>query len=105
MSASKAVQPASPVLSVYRQLDPKRTSPEFKAYIVDFEQGDPSFVSADRPRDYVWTDEIVHATTGYALVDASGGVLARFDSLDKAEAAKASARIVFDVAIDAEDED
>ena len=84
-------------LTIYRQLDPKQTTPAFKAFIVNFEAGNPDFVDAERVRDYIWTDEIVAATTGYALVDQQGQKLADFKTLLEAETAKASARIVFDV--------
>ncbi len=92
-------------LTVYRRLNPKITTDAFKAYITEREGGDPNLVNGELPRDYVWTDEIVEATTGFAVVGQNGDVLAEFPTLAAAENAKASAKVVFDVKLGAVDED
>jgi uncharacterized protein YfiM (DUF2279 family) len=38
----------------------------------------PDFVDADFPRDFDVTDSIVAATTGYAIADESGEIIAKF---------------------------
>lgn len=100
---------ALPQLRIYRNLDPKKLTAEFAEHLRDYEGNDnPTFVDGDRVRDYVWSDEIVHATKSYSLVDATGREIAKFDTLDKAEAAAKSAKFTFDVAVSLdpdEDED
>lgn len=99
---------ASPAsgLRIYRKLDTKLTTDAFKSYINEKEGGSFDFVEADRIRDYIWTDEIVGATVGYSVVGSGGDTLADFKTLAEAEAAKASAKVVFNVELaDDEDED
>lgn len=92
-------------LTIYRKLNPKITTDAFKAFITNDEAGNPDFVDGERVRDYVWTDEIVEATVGFAVVGQNGDILAEFPSLEAAEKAKASAKVVFDVKIDDDEDD
>ncbi len=39
----------------------------------------PDFVDANFPRDFDVTDSVVDATTGYAIADESGEIIARFE--------------------------
>jgi hypothetical protein len=92
-------------LRVFRRLDPKLTTPAFKSFIRDNEGGNPEFLDGEVARDYIWTDEIVDSTVSFAVVGQGGDVLAEFKTLDAAEKAKASAKVVFDVQLDDVDDD
>lgn len=64
------------------------------------DEGNPEYVDGDRARDLEWTDEIVAHTIGAALVDDEGEIVTEFDgedAVERAERARASARIVFNV--------
>jgi hypothetical protein len=58
------------------------------------------FVSADRPRNAAYTEDITAAVEGWGLADASGSVIAEFPTVAEAEAARANATqsITLDIA-------
>lgn len=100
-----------PQLRVFRKLDQRKLSDEFIETIGKAE-GTTEWVDANRARDLGWTEEIMEATIGAALVDAQGQFVKTFDGPDGfilAEKAKASARVVFDYEVasddDADDDD
>lgn len=91
---------SAPMLTIYRVLDGGKLSPEFIAHVQkDEKAADPTFVENDRPRDYLWSDEIVAATRSFALVDQNGNRVAEFPTLTEVEAARASATITFGVTV------
>ena len=91
---------AKPALTIYRVLERSLLSPEFIEHVKTAEHAaDPTFVENDRPRDYLWSDEIVAATKAFALVDQNGNRVAEFPTLVEAEAAAASATVTFGVQV------
>lgn len=96
----------TPQLRVFRQLDQSKLTDEFKVTIGEAE-GSTEWVDANRARDLGWTEEIMAATIGAALVDANGQFVKKFDGPDGfrvAEKARSSARVVFDYELPAEEE-
>jgi hypothetical protein len=95
-----------PQLRVFRRLDQRLLSPEAVEYF-DQEEGSSQFVDSDRARNFEWTQEVMSATDGAALVDGDGNILYEFsgdDAVAKAEKARSSARMTFDLGIDNADE-
>jgi hypothetical protein len=68
-----------------------------------YEIGGQSYVDGDYPRDAIVAEEIVANTIDFALVD-EGSIIKTFQSLRAADAAKASARVVFDYEVELGDE-
>lgn len=92
-----------PKLRVFRQLNVSKLSKEFVAKL-QIEEGGVEWVDANRARDLGWTEEVMSATIGAAIVDAEGNFLAKFtgkNATSKAEAARANARLTFSVDVGA----
>lgn len=88
-----------PKLRVFRQLDVGRLSKEFVSRL-QIEEGSVEWVDANRARNLEWTEEVMSATIGAAIVDAEGNFLAKFtgkNATSKAETARANARLTFSV--------
>lgn len=88
----------APQLRVFRQLDVKKLSPDF-IETVGAAEGSVEWVDAARARDQIWTEEIMDATIGAAIVDARGEFVKTFPGKDgflAAEKSRSSARVVFD---------
>lgn len=101
------ILPTMPKLRIFRRLDVDRLSPEFIEKIGQ-DEGSVEYVDHDRPRDLGFTEEILEATVGAALVDSEGQILAEYNGPDawrKVEKAKAGARITFDIDLDDDDPD
>lgn len=82
-------------LRILRHLDRGLLSAEAIDYFEQFEGG-AEYVDADRTRDYVWTDEVVASTIGFAIADKSGEILRDgFGSVIEAETARSGAKVSF----------
>lgn len=96
----------APRLRVFRELDVSKLTKEFKEAIAAHEGADIlPYVDANRPRDIGLTEEIMEHTIGAILVNPEGETLARFEGRDgwlKAEKARASARVTFNLDFDEE---
>lgn len=83
-------------------------------YVAEHERNFPyirqGFVDADWPRAAAYTEAIREATTGFAVADENGVVQRTYKTLEAAEAARSSAKVVLAVDVpdpeeSADDED
>lgn len=73
--------------------------------VYEYDGGDIYIVN-DAPHDYVETNEIIRATTGFAVADSYGRILAGpFRDLARAESAKSGAKVQFEVEVEVPEED
>lgn len=84
-------------ITIWRKLE--KPGPELAGYLMAYEGIDPDvrgwWVEADRPRDFVWTEEIVEKTVAFGLVSSTGKMIAEFESLEDAIEAERTAEIDF----------
>lgn len=103
MTATIGNPKSSPIhLRVFRHLDQERIS---QALVDSLEKNEKTteWIDGDRARDYAFTEEIMQITDGYAIVDPDMNILARYPTLKQAEAARGSARVVFNLELDRSD--
>lgn len=62
---------------------------------------DEGYINADKVRSSAYTDDIVKATEGWALADASGNILGKYDSVTDAEYARNNSVMKLEVAVPA----
>lgn len=96
-----------PQLRIFYKLDERLLSEEFIQKI-GTEEGRVDYVDAEKARDFAWSEEIMEARIGAALVDEDGDILAEFKgptALARAEAARGSVKVTFDMGIDTGDAD
>lgn len=99
------ILPTMPRLRVFRKLDVDALSEDFVEKILK-DEGSVEYVDHDRARDLPFTEEIMATTIGAALVDSEGNILAEYpgsDAWKKAEKARSTARITFDIDLDEDD--
>lgn len=65
----------------------------------------PEYVDNDRPRDAELTDELMKHTLGFGVAKGDGQIIGKFKKLQQAEAARANAKITFDVNVDVDGEE
>lgn len=96
-----------PSLRIMRELDQSKLSPEAIDHFNRNEDG-PEYVDHDRARSAEYTEEVMAATKSALLLDDAGRVVAKFPGASgwmKAEKARSSARVTFDVEIGEDSEE
>jgi hypothetical protein len=90
------------VITVMRRLDRSLLSEEAIEFLSSVAGGGSAdLVDNDRPRDYVWTDEIIAATETFVLASPDGEVLSRdFGTIGEAEKARDGARLTVQFELD-----
>ena len=74
-------------------------------YFMAADEADVYLVDNDVPRDIAYTEELMEQTLGFAIVDNRGRVHKKFKDLGKAEQARSTATINFDVSVEVEGDD
>lgn len=68
------------------------------------EADDGFYVDGDQARDFEYTQLVIEKTTAYAVASDEGEILARFETLTEAEAARANAKVTFSIELPGADE-
>lgn len=105
--SNKSISPIlKPNLRIFFKLNQDLLSEDFIEKI-GREEGGTEYVDAEIARDFGWTEEIMKARVGVALVDEDGDTIAEFKggtALARAEKARSSAKVTFDIDVEEADE-